>query len=62
LAGTQVSADDFFLGGGRSYTRPQLREALAKYLHEKLRLSGYFHYEVKSDYEQETEDMHLILA
>ena len=32
------------------------------YLHDRLRISGYYHYEKPSDYEQETEDMHTILS
>jgi thioredoxin-related protein len=52
LAGTNVNAEDFFRQAKKEvFTRPELREALAKYLHDKLRLSGYFHYEKKSDYE-----------
>jgi len=33
------------------YPRALVREALAKYLHDKLRISGYFHYDTKSDYD-----------
>ncbi len=39
-----------------------MRESLVKYLHDKIRISGYYHYERKGDYEQETEDVHSIVA
>lgn len=42
--------------------RSVLREALVKYLHDRIRISGYYHYDKKGDYEQETEDVHSIIA
>ena len=49
LKGTKVSYEEIYAKEG--YSRAELRQALATYLHDKLRISGYFHYEKKSDYE-----------
>jgi len=49
LKGTKVSFEEIYPKEG--YSRAELRKALATYLHDKLRISGYFHYEKKSDYE-----------
>lgn len=63
LDGTQVDLKDFIAGAKReTFTRPQLRQALAEYLHDRIQISGYIIYEDKSDYDQDSEDVMTTLS